>query len=162
MGRGKWSTVAIVLLMISSVVSAREYQNKIERSYLLLPIIGVYDGDTIYTEFTQLPVPLNDIRVRIRDIDAPEMPAPSYLTTGRLGRASCVQEAELALKAKAAVEDLLSGSNVIQVRNFAWDKFGGRVTANVFVKGKNVGEELIRAGLAVPYDGGTKTHSWCD
>lgn len=133
-------------------------------SYMLLPVDSVYDGDTIKTHVNErrLPDPLNRLSIRVRGIDTPEMPAKSYYETGKLGRADCVQEAELAIKARNFVFELARTSNFrMKVENFEWDKYGGRIVGDVKINGVSVAQELIDAGLAVPYDGGTKTHDWC-
>ena len=132
-------------------------------SYMLMPIDEVYDGDTIKTHFSEkrLPPPLNKVSIRILGIDTPENPAKSYLTTGKLGRAGCIQEAELALAAKAFVQAMTVGNTKMKVSNFKWDKYGGRIDADVKIGGVDVATALIDARLAVEYDGGTKTHDWC-
>lgn len=135
-------------------------------SYMLLPIDSVYDGDTIKTHVSKyrLPDPLRFLSIRINGIDTPEMPAKSYATTGKLGRAKCVKEAELALRAKAAVEKLITTTNAtkMKVENFRHGKFGGRILADVKISGVDIATMLIEQGLAIPYYGGAKTHSWCE
>lgn len=133
---------------------------------LVLPAISVIDGDTIETRLP-LPSPLNIFSVRILGIDAPEKPAGSYLTTGKLGLAKCKKEADLALEAKKVVEAWIDhGNNIIIVRSYDHDKHGGRILGNTFVnipsKGEiDIGNRLIDLGLAVPYFGGKKTKNWC-
>lgn len=133
---------------------------------MYLPVVDVYDGDTIFVKFT-LPAPLDDMKVRIRGIDTPEVPAKSYYETGKLGRAQCVHEAELALAARDHLRELIREfDNVIIVTNFDWDKYGGRIDADAFVGTDdvwiNVQEDMINNGYAVPYFGGKKTKDWCD
>lgn len=132
-------------------------------AYMLLPIDEVYDGDTIKTHISskRLPYPLNYFSIRVRGIDTPELPAKSYHETGKLGRADCVKEAELALAARDYLTQLSSSISVMKVDNFEWGKYGGRVIADVKFKSVNIAEALISQGFAVPYDGGTKTHDWC-
>lgn len=131
------------------------------RGDMILPIVEVYDGDTIKTQLT-LPAPLNEMSIRINGIDTPEMPAKSYATTGKLGRADCVLEAELALLAKARIQYLAHGTNTMLVTNYEWGKFGGRVLGDVSINGVDVAELLIEEGLAIPYHGKKKTHNWCE
>lgn len=132
-----------------------------EQTYMLLPIVSVYDGDTIKTDLTwRMPPPLNEIDVRVLGIDTPEMPADSYATTGKLDRASCVKEAELALQARDVVRKLAVGQTKMKLTNYKWDKFA-RIDANVSIGGRDVATELMKVGLAVPYAGGAKTHDWC-
>lgn len=126
-----------------------------------MPIVEVYDGDTIKTVTNKLPTPLNKVSIRIRGIDTPENPAKSYLVTGKLGRAQCDKEAVAALAAKDFVLWLAEGHTTMKVDNFAWGKYGGRIVADVKINGVDVAGALIDAELAIPYDGGKKTHDWC-
>ena len=129
---------------------------------MLLPIVEVYDGDTIKTDMSsRLPDPLGKVSIRIYGIDTPEKPAASYRETWKLGRAKCIQEAELALQAKEYVEMIAIGYKKMKVEDFKWDKYGGRIVGKVKIGGVNVGEALINDGFAVPYFGGKKTKDWC-
>lgn len=127
---------------------------------MVLPIIEVHDGDTIKTSLT-LPAPLDAVSVRILHIDTPEMPARSYATTKKLGRAQCVKEAELALKARDMVKSLAAGYSTMTVTKFGYGKYAGRIIGNVFINNVDIGQYLINHGVAVPYEGGTKTKDWC-
>jgi len=118
---------------------------------LILPILKVYDGDTIKTQMP-LPAPLNKIGIRVFGIDTPEMG----------GRAKCNTERELALKAKAVVEKLALSHSYMIVTNFEWDKFGGRIVGTVHIGDANVAPTLLEAGLAYPYFGEKKNkYRWC-
>lgn len=135
----------------------------VAHSYMLLPIIEVYDGDTIKTDMSsRLPDPLGKVSIRIYGVDTPEMPAKSYRETGKLNRAKCIKEAELALEAKEFVEWLAQGHTKMKVENFKWGKYGGRIVGDVKINGVDIAESLIDAEFAVPYFGGTKTKDWCE
>ena len=54
------------------------------------PIIGVLDGDTIRLLIPGLPPPVQYFSIRIRGVDAPELPP----------KARCPEEAKRALRAK--------------------------------------------------------------
>ena len=41
------------------------------------------------------------------------------------------------------------------------DKYGSRIDAQVISNGINVGEEMIKRGLAVPYTGSGQKQNWC-
>lgn len=144
----------LLLLLLSANVFAHD---SVE-----LPVLEVYDGDTIVTFYQGLPSPLNQVSVRILHIDTPEMPAKSYATTGKLGNAKCVKEAEKAIQAKQAILTLLADSRTMYISQYQWDKYGGRILANVSINGKDVAEMLIANGLAVRYEGERKTHDWCE
>ena len=111
----------------------------VAHAYMLLPIVEIYDGDTIKTDMSKrLPDPLGKVSIRIRGIDTPEMPAKSYETTGKLNRAKCIKEAELALESKLFVELIAEGFTKMKVSNFKWGKYGGRIVGDVRIGGIDV------------------------
>jgi len=151
----KYILVAMLLTVATNMYAAE---------VLYLPIVEVYDGDTIKTDLKyQLPPPLNVMRIRIRGIDTPEMPAKSYSVTGKLGRAKCIKEAELAIKATAKLQELANASmdNYMRVTNFKWDKYGGRIVGEVYIDHINVAKALLDNGFAVVYNGKGKKEDWC-
>lgn len=107
-----------------------------------------YDGDTCYVLAPALPEPLQKMSVRILGIDTPEM------------RAECAEEKKLALKGREFANKMFRSAEKIEFDNLKWDKYGGRVLADVYLDGKSYKDEIINSGLAKPYDGGTK-ESWC-
>ncbi|MBF0295594.1 MAG: thermonuclease family protein [Magnetococcales bacterium] len=108
-----------------------------------------YDGDTIRFDIPGVhPLLGENIPVRVRGVDAPEI------------RAQCPEEKERAMRAKAMVREQLSKATRITLIEVGRDKYF-RIVARVVADGVDVGEMLIGAGLAVPYNGGTKTMGWC-
>lgn len=107
-----------------------------------------YDGDTCYVIAPTLPESLQKMSVRILGIDTPEM------------RAECAEEKKLALKGREFANKMFRSAEKIEFDNLKWDKYGGRVLVDVYLDGKSYKDEIINAGLARPYDGGTK-ESWC-
>ena len=108
-----------------------------------------YDGDTITVDIKgQHPLFGDDISVRIAGIDTPEI------------RGKCSQEKELAYEAKKVVSDLLKGTRTITLKNVRRGKYF-RIVADVYAGRKNVADILVKEGLAVRYDGGTKSYNWC-
>jgi len=117
---------------------------------IILPVKGVYDGDTIYSELCALPPPLKNLSIRISGIDTPEI------------RTTCLSEKTLGLAAKKYLEELLSINPEVVVKNVDWDKYGGRIDGEVFlIDGTNVGQKMIDSGLARPYTGGPRL-TWCE
>lgn len=97
------------------------------------------DGDTFY---------LNGAKVRIADIDAPE--TRDY---------HCRSELELGERAARELQALLN-SGAVTMTSIDRDRdVYGRLLRNVQVNGRDVGEELISAGLARVYVDGRKP--WC-
>lgn len=126
-----------------------------------MPIIEIHDGDTITTNVL-LPEPLNVVAVRIKGIDTPEMPAPSYATTGRLGRAKCKKEADLAIVARNSLVQLAASANYqLVIVNYEWDKYGSRILADVYFGKINAAEFLKSKGLAREYWGEGPKPDWC-
>jgi len=132
-----------MLFVVSQAVAddfleMREYRNNL-----------CYDGDTCYVTAPTLPEPLQKMSVRILGIDTPEI------------RAKCEEEKKLALQARELANKLFRAAEKIEFANLKWDKYGGRVLVDVYLDGELYSQKLIDAGLARPYDGGTKT-PWCD
>jgi micrococcal nuclease len=104
-----------------------------------------YDGDTITVNITDYPPLIGEhIAVRINGIDTPEL----HGTTGALH--------DKAMQAKDIVTTTCPVGSVITLKNVGRDKYF-RIDAEVLCGGVSVGQKLIDAGLAHPYDGGTKT-----
>lgn len=112
--------------------------------------LHVIDGDTLLFRALWSPLPDKTISVRLIGVDTPE--------TGY--RAQCDEERDLALKAKHFVQDTMKNARDIEVQPTAWDRWGGRIVAIVWVDHKSLSEMLLENNLARPYDGGKKS-SWC-
>lgn len=109
----------------------------------------VYDGDTIKIKEMYLnALPLS---VRIRGIDTPE----------KSFRAKCTKEKKLASKATKKLKRIIKDSSVIYYKNVSWDKYGGRILADMYNENGSIANQMIDAGLAYKYDGGKKK-SWCN
>jgi len=108
-----------------------------------------YDGDTCYIDVPFLPDSLRKMSIRILGIDTPEI------------RGKCDKEKELALEAREFANKAFREANEIDYQDLGWDKYGGRLLTNVYLDGKLYSKMIIDAGLARPYDGGTK-EGWCD
>lgn len=109
----------------------------------------VVDGDTfgatvMLDEDISVPV-----RVRIRDIDTPEI------------HGKCATEREMAARAKTRLGEMLPVGSIVELTNIRDDKYLGRIDANVRdSRGGDVSAHMVRAGLARRYNGG-KRAGWC-
>ena len=56
---------------------------------------------------------------------------------------------------------MFKNADNIEFRNLKWDKYGGRILADVYIDGISYKHEIIEAGLAREYYGGKKL-GWCD
>ncbi len=102
------------------------------------------DGDTFTIGFE---------RVRILNIDAPE-------TRG----SNCERELVMGLKAKERLASLLR-AGAVEIARSGQDRFR-RTLARVFAAGNDVGQVLIREGLALPWRDGPEARDvrqrhWC-
>jgi endonuclease YncB( thermonuclease family) len=100
------------------------------------PVIGIKDGDTLTVNLPGLPPALNPVAVRLRSVDTPE--------SG--GRAKCAGERKLAERATHFTRQAIAAARSIEFRQPSWDKYGGRIDADVWVDGKLLSDQLIAAG----------------
>jgi endonuclease YncB( thermonuclease family) len=87
------------------------------------------------------------VRVRIEGIDTPEARSP------------CADERRLAGMARDFLAERVLNKEVA-LHRVVYDKFGGRVRAEISDAQGSVGEALLSAGLARPYHG-EQRQPWC-
>jgi micrococcal nuclease len=116
-----------------------------------MPYVAVIDGDTIRSS-VQLPCPLCNVYIRIKGIDTPES---NHL-------AKCEKEKITGMAAKKYLQNVFIGKTEFMARNMDWDKYGGRIVADVEVDGKSLAEDLIKRGYAKPYAGRGRKPNWCN
>lgn len=116
------------------------------------PIIGVIDGDTLKIHLPGLPHELQPLKVRVRGIDTPEL------------HGKCAWEKAMARKAQVFTKDLIDGAKKknqpIYFSKIDWDKYGGRIDADIAIDGRSLADMLVGANLARRYHGG-KRNGWC-
>lgn len=111
--------------------------------------VSNYDGDTLRVSIKNLhPLIGSNINIRVNGIDTPEM------------KGGCEKSKALAKEAKLVVQELLTKAKQIRLLNCTRGKYF-RICADVYADNINVASLLLAKGLAVKYDGGTKTHDWC-
>ena len=71
----------------------------------------------------------------------------------------CDEEKALAVQAKALTNKLMVQAAKIELLEPKRDKYF-RILARVMADGQEVAQELVKVGLARPYDGGKKQR-WC-
>ncbi len=130
------------LLSLSSSAYAKNYGT------YLCSYVSNYDADTITCNIGDLPALIGSkITVRVLGIDAPEI------------RGKCLEEKNLAHKAKEFVEQILVNAKRIELRQVSRDKYF-RILADVYADGASLAQLLIAKGYALPYSGGTRL-PWC-
>ena len=110
----------------------------------------IVDGDTFAAA-----VLLNDgikitVRVRLRNVDTPEM------------NGMCNAEIAAAHRARDRLAELIPVGTIVDLQNIKDDKYLGRIDANVIMPdGRDVGDVLIQEKLGRPYAGGRRD-AWCN
>jgi endonuclease YncB( thermonuclease family) len=142
----------ILFLIISSKALALEIAN--DNRVYNWKVLRIVDGDSLEIANEFLPQELK-LFVRIKGIDTPEK-AP---------RAKCEKENILAQKAsnytKNSIEKAQKNHQKITFSEIKWDKYGGRIVAKVMIDDNDLGQELVRSGLARVYNG-EKKKTWCN
>lgn len=111
------------------------------------------DGDTFVILNPNPPKVFLQNKGRLVGIDTPESVKQF---------AKCEKEIALGLKAKEFSQKFVDGDDEnIQIIYLGLDKYG-RYLISLRKNKKDLGEELVKAGLAVFYDGGTKVKNWCE
>jgi len=110
-------------------------------------VTSIYDGDTFRVTINGWPAVAGlRVPVRLYGVDTPEM------------RDNRPRVRTLARRAKQFSVDRLRNAKRIELRDIRRDKYF-RLLAEVWIDGKSLGALLLKAGLAKPYDGGTK-NAW--
>jgi endonuclease YncB( thermonuclease family) len=112
-------------------------------------VLRVIDGDTFEARVNIWPGVDITTKVRLRNIDAPEM------------RPRCEDERVKAVTARDALARMLAEGDVGLWR-IGQDRYGGRVDAHVSTRHTpDVAAALLKVGVVRSYDGGRRG-SWCD
>lgn len=129
-----------ILLLIFNIAYSKTYRGEITD----FELVRVRDGDTFVINIKNVPdVFGKEIAIRIRGIDTPE----------KSDERENIKK--IALEAKAELERLLSSSKKIVLYDLERDKYF-RLLAGVKADNIDVGEYLIKKGLAKKYNGGKK------
>lgn len=111
-------------------------------------VMRVVDGDTFEARVRVWPGIEIATKVRLRNIDAPEM------------RARCDQELTMARAARDALAALLA-EGPAAIGEVGLDKYGGRMLAAAYAsRSGDVSSALLESGLVRRYSGGRR-EPWC-
>ncbi len=106
-------------------------------------VIKVVDGDTIHIAHRLPGNPqIYKFSVRVRLVDCPEI------------RGKNEYEKKLAIEGREFVKKWIL-HKIVELHEVDTDKYG-RLLAHVHYDSKSLAEELVRRGLARPYDGGAR------
>lgn len=130
-----------LILIILALATSNAVSKTIERTV---------DGDTFVIMNPKPPREFLQNKGRLVGIDTPESIKQF---------AKCQKEIELGLKAKEFSQKFVE-QNGIEIIYLGLDKYG-RYLISLRKDNKDLAEELVKVGLAVFYDGGTKVKDWC-
>ena len=132
--------ILIFFIFLISEIHAGYYKDEIKD----FTVVKVRDGDTFVINIANVPdVFGNNIAVRIRGIDTPELNDKRE------------EIRKISIQAKEELERLLYSGNKIILYDLGRDKYF-RLLASVKVGNIDVAEYMINRGLAKSYDGGKK------
>lgn len=110
----------------------------------------IFDGDTLAADIAVADGVIINARVRLINIDAPEL------------HGGCEYEINLARRATERLAALAPVGASVELANIKDDKYLGRIDANVILPdGRDLGDVLVADGLARYYSGGRRV-SWCE
>ena len=133
----------IWLVALAAAVTAAAIASLAHAGTLAGTVSYVVDGDSAVMGIAGQ----SGVRVRISDIDAPEL-------HGR-----CIAEIEMAERARDRLKALIGGRRVLLVIHDRDHDRYGRLLAEVWVDGLPVGPQLVKEGLARPWTG--RRMPWC-
>lgn len=109
----------------------------------------ILDGDTFSASVNLDADTTVSVRVRLRNVDTPEM------------NGDCEYERSRAIAARDRLSEIIPVGSMVELSNVKDDKYLGRIDANVAnSRGRDVGEILIREKYGRKYNGG-KRKPWC-
>ena len=110
----------------------------------------IIDGDTFSARVSLDSDTTVSVRVRLRNVDTPEM------------NGECEYERTRAVAARDRLAQIIPTDSVVELSNIKDDKYLGRIDANVKTRsGQDVGEILIREKFGRRYSGGYRK-PWCE
>lgn len=144
----EWVCASLALLTINPVFCSidGETTRLVEDQVRVTRII---DGDTLDADH---PARLAGFRIRLLDIDTPEM------------RGRCDAEKTKASRAKARLAQLLPVGAMVTIKSgspsWNFDRYG-RLLAHVHFQGINAGKQMVLEGLAQPWRPSLPKVNWC-
>ena len=142
--RAQLTTVLLLFLLVATPSFAASIKDKVFGSVYVDQITSIYDGDTFRCTIKGWPEIIGErVGVRVDKIDTPEM------------RDKRPEIKALARQAKQFTVERLRSAKTVELRNMRRGKYF-RIVADVYCDGQSLSQALLDAGLAKPYNGGTK------
>ena len=144
-------TIGLLLILNNSDLEAKSTPGeKFAYGPYQARLLRVIDGDTLELEVAVWPSLVQKIRLRLDGVNTPE----------KRGKGVSDCEKSQAKKASAFTKKFVKNAQILIIRNIRLGKYAGRVLGKLHADNKDLGQALIKAGLARPYSGGTRK-PWC-
>src|ERR1700712_1185618 len=144
--RGLATALIVQTIMLPNFAQAVDYSDCFPGP-VSAHVDRIIDGDTFEASATIWLGQRISVRVRIAGIDAPEL------------RARCDAERNRAQAARDYLAGRIAGGEV-RLSAVRYDKYGGRVDATVADLRGDIGDAMIKTGLARAYYG-ERREGWC-
>ena len=113
-------------------------------------VVEIIDGDTFIVEIQSWPQHYIKTRIRLKNIDTPEI------------KGKCDFEKQKAQQAKAFLEKLIPTGTIILLDEVELGTYAGRFVANAYKDDRHdIGQMLLDAKLARPYNIKIGRQKWC-
>lgn len=122
--RSKYFQYAVLLLSLLSFSCTSNTEQQEQKNEITGKVIKILDGDT----YDLLTADKQTLRIRMEGIDAPEKGMPFYRVSKNYLGSLCFQKEVMAKIKETDVH--------------------GRLVADTYIDGKEMGQEMIKAGLA--------------
>lgn len=142
--------IAIIVIFYATLITMPISANAADKVFYR-KVIEVIDGDTIKIDASQESelIKYLEYSVRISSIDAPEIHTKS----------DC--EKKLGLQAKKFLQSIVKNNQLIKIINPTWDKYGGRILAELEINDQSISQLMIDNKHAIAYFGQKKNIIWC-
>lgn len=145
-------SIILAFILITNVFAQNSQQECLHtaKSFQCVKYVKNYDADTVTFNIPNIhPLIGEMVNIRVRGVDTPEIKTKNQC------------EKEKARHAKKLVENLFKNAKRIDLQNIERGKYF-RIVADVILDGKSLSHYLLKNGLAVSYNGGTKQNiDWC-
>jgi len=151
-GRAKALLVLALALLLGGAFHQAQAAQSGAHTYGPYPaqLVRVIDGDTVELDVAIWPGLVQRISLRLDGVNTPE----------KRGKGVTACEKAAAAKASEFTSRLLAGARSLIISGVRRGKYAGRVLGRLSADGRDLGQALIQAGMARPYDGG-KRDKWC-
>jgi hypothetical protein len=148
--------IKLTLIMFLSLSVLFSCDPVLANERIVLEYKGVVDPHTLNASFKELPYPLNNVKVRLPNLEVPFNQLNS----------SCSKESKLYDNAVSYLEKVLQDYRMINIVDPKWDTYGTRIIGDIIIirNGKPISlrDDMIAKGFAFDRANRSKRKIWCN